>query len=389
MAQLLEMIESVKQEEASAQRLFTQDDGVGVKRMRKGKNYLKSFAEAAKLVSRVYSGNLPFRWFQEAMSTDDFPFLFGDILDRQLLANYQETPQTYRNFCKIGTVSDFREVKRFTTSGAEGVLSVVEEQAEYPETSIGEAKYTYSVSKYGRRIPFSWETMVNDDLDALKDIPARLGRASRRTEQKFATELYVGTAGPDSTLYNAGNFSNVVTSNPVLSISALQTAMTILAAQTDSDSEPIFIDAIILVVCPALEIAALNIMNALQINLLTSGGGTSAQTLDAVNWMKNRVKLSVDPYIPIVADTNGDTSWFLFADPNNGRPALEVGFLRGHTTPEIFIKSPNVQSVGGGGGANPMNGDFDTDSIQYKVRHVLGGTTLDPLMTVASNGSGS
>ncbi|MEK0336274.1 MAG: hypothetical protein QQN41_02440, partial [Nitrosopumilus sp.] len=49
--ELLEMIESVKQEEASARKLFTPDDGVGVRRIRKGKNYLKSFAEAAKLVS--------------------------------------------------------------------------------------------------------------------------------------------------------------------------------------------------------------------------------------------------------------------------------------------------------------------------------------------------
>ena len=388
MPNLLEMIESVKQEDASAQALFNSGDGVGAKHMNKGKNYLKSFAEAADLVSGVYSGRLPFRWFKEAMTTDDFPFLFGDILDRQLLANYLEYPSTFRNYCKIATVSDFRTVKRFVTSGSEGVLSIVPEQAEYPETSIGEAKYSYSVSKYGRKIPFSWETMVNDDLDALKDIPARLGRAARRTEQKFSTDLYIGTAGPDSTFYNAGNFNNVVTSNPVLSIAALQTAMTILAAQTDSDGEPIFIDAIHLVVPPALEIVALNIMNAVELRMQTSGGGISAQQLDTVNWMKNRVKLSVDPYIPIVADTNGSTSWFLFADPSNGRPAIEVGFLRGHETPEIMIKAPNVQSIGGGS-VNAMRGDFDTDSIQYKVRHVVGGVLMDPKMSVASNGSGS
>ncbi len=388
MAELLELIESVKQEEASSRKLFA-NDGVGAKHMNKSNpKYLESLSAAMKLVADVYSGKKPARRFSEAMTTDDFPFLFGDIIDRQLLSNYLAYPGTFRNFVKIGSVADFRQVRRLTTSGSEGVLSIVNEQAEYPETSIGEARFTYSVSKYGRRVPFSWETMVNDDLDALKDIPARLGRAASRTEQKFATNLYCGTAGPDATFYAAGN-SNVVTSNPALSTSALQTAMTILAAQTDSDSEPIFIDAIHLVVPPALEITALNIMNALEIRLQTSGGGISAQQLDAVNWMKNRVKLSVDPYIPIVASSsNGSTSWFLFADPSNGRPAIEVGFLRGHESPEIFIKAPNAQAIGGSQ-VNPMNGDFDTDSIQYKVRHVLGGTLLDPKMSVASNGSGS
>ena len=40
----------------------------------------------------------------------------------------------------------------------------------------------------------------------------------------------------------------------------------------------------------------------------------------------------------------------------------------------------------GGGDANPMDGDFSTDSIIYKVRHVLGGTLLDPIMALASTG---
>jgi hypothetical protein len=39
--------------------------------------------------------------------------------------------------------------------------------------------------------------------------------------------------------------------------------------------------------------------------------------------------------------------------------------------------------------ANPMEGDFETDSIAYKIRHVLGGTLLDPIMAVASTGQGS
>lgn len=388
MAEILELIESVKQEKASIQNLFG-DAGTKIRNAQSGHKYYEKFARAAELISDVYSGKLDAFYLKEAMTTSDFPFLFGDVLDRQLLANYLETPQTYRNFTKVGRVRDFRTVKRFVTSGAEGVLSVVNEQAEYPEVALGEAKYSYAVKKYGRRIPFSWETMINDDLDALKDVPARFGRAARRTEQKFVTNLYCGTAGPDTTFYNAGNFSNVITGNPVLSIAALQTAMTILAAQTDSDSEPIFIDAVELVVPPALEIVAKNILNAIQLNMLTSGGGTSAQTLETVNWMKDRVRLSVDPYIPIVASSsNGSTSWFLFASPNNGRPALEIGFLVGNESPAIFIKAPNATRVGGGN-VNPMDGDFDTDSIQYKVRHVLGGATLDNKMSVASNGSGS
>ena len=67
----------------------------------------------------------------------------------------------------------------------------------------------------------------------------------------------------------------------------------------------------------------------------------------------------------------------------------------------MWMKSPNAMQIGegnmgpGNGGGNvgysngvgnPMDGDFDTDSIMYKVRHVLGGTLLDPIMAVASSG---
>jgi len=384
MAEFLELVETIKAEDSTAQKMFA-GDGISAKRAQSLSNYKQRFSEALKFVADIYSGKKHPSKFMEAMTTDDFPLLFGDILDRQLLANYQEYPGSFRNFCRIATVSDFRTVKRFKVEGSEGVLSVVEEQAEYPETSLTEGEFTYSVRKYGRRIPFAWETMVNDDLDALKDIPARLGRAARRTEQKFATELYVDSSGPHGSFYTGGN-NNVVTGDPALSIAALQTAMIDLAAQTDSDGEPIFIDAIHLVVPPALEITAQNILNSTELRLNESGGASNQQLI-VNNWMRNRVKLSVDPYIPIVASSsNGNTSWFRFADPSNNRPALEIGFLRGHITPEIFIKAPNAQAVGGGQ-INPMMGDFDTDSIQYKVRHIVGGVRLDPKMTVASDGT--
>ncbi len=384
--EFLELIESVRQEDASSAKLFN-DAGTGVRGLAKSQNYKQKLAEAAKLIADVYTGRKPSYRLQEAMTTSDFPYLFGDILDRQLLASYQETSPVFRNYCRIATVTDFRTVNRYTVDGAESVLAQVQQQEEYPESSLSEGRYQYSVAKYGRRIPFAWENMINDDLDALKDVPARFGRAARRSEQKFATGLYTDVSGPHASFYTVGN-SNIVTSNPVLSISALQTAMTILAAQTDSDGEPIMIDAVHLVVPPALEITAKNILNATELRLNTSGGASNAQLITG-NWMRNNVQLSVDPYIPIVASTaNGSTSWFLFASPSNNRPALEVGFLRGHLTPEIFIKSPNAMRVGGGA-ADAMMGDFDTDSIQYKVRHVFGGTRIDPKMTVASNGSGS
>lgn len=391
MSEFLELLETLKAEDATVSRLFG-DAGTSLRRQnRNGPRYVRALAEAAELVAGVYSGRRPMYHFQEAMSTDDFPLLFGDILDRQLLGQYQEWSTQWTQIARRSTVRDFRTVKRYAVDGAESILSKVNPGSEYPEAALSESSYSYSVSKYGRRVPLLWEAFVNDDLDGLKGIPDRLAKAARTSEEKFVTGLYAGTTGPNGTFFAAGN-NNIVetgTLNPALSITALEAAMTVIWAQTDTDGNPIMTGPLRLVVPPALAVTARNIMNATEIRV-AKGSGASTDQLIAKNWMAGEIsELIVNPWLPIISTTNGNTSWYLFSDPGVGRPAVEVGFLRGNETPALFVKSPDAMRVGGGGLVSPEEGDFDTDGINYRVRHVFGGTLMEPKAAFASNGSGS
>jgi hypothetical protein len=133
----------------------------------------------------------------------------------------------------------------------------------------------------------------------------------------------------------------------------------------------------------------------------TNVSATVAQQLHAMNWAKNIVRLAVNYYLPICDTSHGTTGWYLFSNPENGRPAVEFGRLRGHVGPELFMKLPNSVAIGEGNmgpgpgslpgtqNSNPMDGDFDTDAIFYKVREVFGGTLMDPIMSVYSNGTGN
>lgn len=395
--EMLELLESVRAEEASVQRLFGKE-GVSVRTGgKRGPQYQRKLAEAAKLIADVYTGKRKMHYLEEAMTTSDFPYLFGDILDRQVLAAYREWPTTWQNYAKRGRVRDFRTVKRYSVYGADQVLpSVIGQKGAYPYEEINEnSPYSYNVAKYGRKIRFAWETMVNDDLDALKDMPERLGRAARRSEEKFVTQLFVDANGPHASFYTSGNKNIVNTTNgaasnnPALSIAALQDALTVLSRMVDENGEPIVIDTVELVIPPALSVKADNYLNALQLWVNENkSAGSGEQNIVTANWMKSAFRKNVNPYIPIVATTNGNTSWWLFANPNNGRPAMELGFLIGHEEPEIFMKTPNQVPVGGSG-EDAMNGDFESDAIEHKLRHVFGGTRMDPKMTVGSNGSGS
>lgn len=381
----LEVVQNLRAQEASVQRMF---GGLG-NRLRDVRPDPQLLLEAHHFIEDIEKGRRKMWQLEEALSTSDFPLLFADILDRQLLGYFRETTPTWQAYCHRSTVPDFRNVKRFAVDGAESVLPAIKERGEYKEAPLIDRKDEYAVTKFGRRIDLSWESIIDDDLDAFRRTPERLARAARRSESKFATELWVDSKGPSAKLYKA-EFKNVVEANPVLSIESLQKAMLLLSEQRDFDGEPIVMDAVTLVVPPALEITAKNILNAVQI-WITNEGGTEKEKLQAMNWMKNRVTLQVEPYIPIVASKeNGSTMWALFADPNQGRPAIEMGFLRGYEDPSLYEKAPTSRRLGGGGDALES---FDEDSYAWRIRHVLGGTRLvetgGAKATVASSGKGS
>ncbi len=409
-------------------RYITKETPLQVKR-----KYERNLIEATRLIKGAFDGNgyakLMFRdammgnrRIQEALSISDFPNLFGDVIDRAVLANYREQPYIWNMIAKLSEVNDFRQVNRFRVDNGTGIgvldasgnLTPIPMGGDYPEDKLTDAKYSYRVQKFGRRMPFFWETFINDDLNAIKDTPARFGRAMRRMEEYFVVKLFAN----NTSFFSAANLNTIVptgvytATNPALTITALAQAMTIMSQQLDPDGQPISVEAVTLVVPPALKVTAQNILNADYFwandqggTVIGAGSGTTAnntsgQRLNVANWARNIVKLAVCYYLPIVDASHGNAGWYLFADPNSGRPAIEFGKLRGHTNPDLFMKLPNSVAIGEGQmgpgmgiipgttNMNPMEGDFDTDSVHYKIRHVFGGTTLDPLMAVYSNGAG-
>ena len=407
--EMLELLESIRAEEAGVQAAFSKgwagEDGerpVGRRKFRDPAakaRYQTKLLEAVRLIEQVMSGKRPVYHLQEAMTTSDFPALFGDVIDRTTLAAYNTTEANWRGIAGSRSVRDFRPARIYDpriASGGTSRLDVVKELEEYPEAALTEGGYvTLTVRKYGRRMGFSWETLINDDLDELQQAPARLGRAARTTENWFASELYVDASGPHASLYTAGNKNQIiiangaVANNPPLSLNGLQDGLTVLGNMRDPDTgDPINMGDIRLIVPPALEVLANNILNATLIRTTIDGFGGGREA-EIANWMTRRVRVVVDPLIPLIATTaNGNTSWFLHAAPQGGRSAITLAFLRGRETPEVWEKLPNARRVGGGA-LGPEDGDFDTDSRQYRIRHVLGGMRLDARLTVASKGTGA
>lgn len=354
----------------------------------RGREWDRRVAEAAAIFADVMAGRRPQYHLREAMTTSDFPLLFGDLLNRQLLGNYATWPATYPAYFKIVEVNDFRTLHLYTMEGGNGILDKVAERAPYPETNFTTGQYSLAVAKYGRRYSIDFEMVINDDLNAFQDRPQQMAVGARRSEEYLATQMMADTNGPHASFFTSGN-ANIVTSNPALSILALQTALTQLASKKDSAGNPIFIEMVTLVVPPALEIIARNILNATQLWITgATGGATSEQQLVVNNWLQNRLKLVVNPYLPIVttSGTKGNTSWYLVGSTSSSPiPAFIFGFMRGRRRPQLFVKDPDAIPLGGGNPV-PSEGSFDNDAIDYKIRHIFGAAQGDPKMAMASAG---
>lgn len=343
----------------------------------------KMLLEAQRFVGQVVRNERPLWQLKEAMSTDAFKAIFADSLDRQLYGAYTAAPASWRNYVRKSTVNDFKQVKRFATTGIRGILKRVPELSEHERRTMEEMEFGYAVEKFEAGFGYSFEAAVNDDLNMFTRLPQDLSQSAIDSEEFFVTGLYAGPTGPNAALYSSGN-DNVIASNAALTRASLQAAITRLKARKDERGNPIVVNAVELVVGTGLELRAKEILDAKEYRMVDGSGNV---TILSGNGVSANLRLNVNYWLGTVSTTNADTSWYLFANPDNSaRPALEVGFLRGYEAPQLYEKIPDMRRIGGGG---EVPWSYEHGSMEKKIQHIFGGSQVDPRMTLGSNGTGT
>lgn len=337
----------------------------------------QAIVEAATMWKRTWDGSERAALaVKEALSTSDlFRSATGDVLDRELLARYATVDAQWSGFADRTTVRNFKPKKMVDLFGGRTALAPVAELAEYPEGNSSSKEYEISVGKFGRRFGFSWEAVVNDDLDELRTIPDAFANAAAITEDVAALALLVNASGaPNPAFFTAGNGNAVETK--VLDHQNLSDAITKVSTKVDSEGNIVAPTGLRLVVGPAQMMNARRILNATEIRV-TNGSKTTLEP----NWLAGTITLEVNLRLK-------GNAWFVAPAPGGARPAFAVAFLRGFETPDIRVKNDQGSRVGGGQ-LGPEEGSFNEDGVWYRVRHVVGAATLDPTHTYAATGAAS
>lgn len=327
--------------------------------------YAVRLAEVAKGYKRVISGRASLKqWVTESMVSADFPILLGDTLDRLVLTRYATYAPAYRQFMRRRLARDFRSMASVRRSGGSR-LTEVPEGSDYKHDTVSESGLEYAVKKFGKKYKLTWEMVRNDDTQAFADLPNDMAMDAIQTEMYYFSSLYVANA----TLFQAARGTGMNNKGTAaLAIAAIEAGFNTLVAFTGDGGNPLNNAPIFLVVPPVLRIKAFR-----ELGVLNMAGTAGTVTLaGTTNVLAGELTIVVDPMIPILDPTNGNTSWYLFSDPDLLH-AVEYAFLAGLEEPQIFMRSPNAVRLGGGG-ENGMDGSYEDDTIGYKVRHVIGGT---------------
>lgn len=303
----------------------------------------------------------------ESLSTSDFPILFGDFLQRSLASRYATRQPVWRQFAARQVQRDFRPSKIIDFFGGGGRLSKVPELGEYPARDFDESDFTTTLAKFGDRLQWSWEMQVNDDLGAFRRAPDALSTGAVSTEDYLATSVLFADDGngPATWLGTAATDD--------LSRAAVEAGLQAIMDAEDEDGNPIEVGTPVLMVPRALALTAQNIVNTTEFEDQAGSGSGQRRSKVSGNGLSATPRIVINDWLTrINTSANKAKTWFLLPEPSGPRPAVYQTFLQGHETPDLRVKADAGMRLGGGQ-VDPAEGSFERDSVEYRIRHVVGG----------------
>jgi hypothetical protein len=275
-------------------------------------------------------------------TTSDFPLLLADVSSKLLRKAYEEAPQTFKAMARRVTITNYQYVNRLQLGDAPALLEI-KEHGEYTSGSISEGRERYRLTKYGRKFGITREAMVNDDTQALSDIPALFGRKARAKESDLVWEQITSnpTMADGNALFSIAH-GNLATTDGLIAIATLGAGRAAMRKQTGLDGEKLNLNAIFLIVPPEQETLADQFVTAV-----------TANANSAVNPFAGKLQVISDPRLTNTAE------WYLAASPDQ-IAWLEYAYLEGE-------EGPQVESRIG----------FDIDGVEFKCRLDFAAKVID------------
>lgn len=311
-------------------------------------------------------GMSPTRVSQRAFnSTSDFPIILENVMNKNLLGGYAAVPQTFLGLGQKTELNDFRE-KNMYRLGDSPDLKPLLEGGEYQSGTMKESKESYRLNTFARKISFTRQMLINDDMGALAKVPTMFGRAGSKLESDIVWGLLLNwdfinnkaaniTMADGNPLFHASHNNKLTGASSELSKASLSAMRQLGRKQKNMDGEPLNMTYQTLVMPSDLETTAEELLFNNYI------ANVSSETSS----FRNKFDVRIEERLAVIA-TYGLTAWYAFS---NFIETFEYATLSGE--PDMVTEV--VQSM-------------DSDGMTVKVRKDFGAGLVDHRGMAMANG---
>ena len=280
----------------------------------------------------------PMAWLSRAMSTSDFPYICGAIANKALLEGWKDAPESWTQWCGVGSVPDFKP-QTLVGIGAFGRLPSLIEGEEYKFTERVEHAETVKIGTFGQMFGLTRQTIINDDLSVFSDVMRELGAAAKRTIAALPYELLADNPvmGDGVVLFHGDHGNIQASSGANVNVDKLNEGVLKMAEQKDIGGKKR------LGIVPRFLLAPVTKRGVFEQFFATELIGGVNNSPNIVNtWFKAGGLTVVYDHNLDDSGTNGKKAWYLAAD--KGR-TVKVYFLNGVQTP--YLESRDGWTVDG------------------------------------------
>lgn len=163
----------------------------------------------------------------------DFTAILQNVANKSVLRGFNESKETWPLWCHVGNLSDFKTAHRVQLSSFDD-LDLVGPGGEYKYGTFSDRGETIRLATYGKIFAITRQSLINDDLQILTSMPAKMGRAAARVPGDLAYAVLVSNPvmGDGTTLFHS-NHKNIGSAGPI-TVSSIDETGRLMALQTDA-----------------------------------------------------------------------------------------------------------------------------------------------------------
>lgn len=278
-------------------------------------------------------------------SNSDFGNALSYVAEKAMLKGWEESGETWQEWCKRGELSSFRVANRVGLNSFPS-LPEVREGAEYKHITLSDSGAPIQLATYGGLFGITRQAIINDDLSLFTSIPQLQGRAASRTigDLVYAVLTNNNKFVDGKALFHADHMNLI---DGLVDLVGLDEARKLMRLQKDADGQTLNIAPSFMIVPAALESLAISMIGSTALPGADNNSGVK-------NPLHNLATIITEPRL----DKADPKAWYMAAA--QGLDTLEVAFLDGVDTP--YLEQQQGWSV---------------DGVSFKVRIDAGVAPLD------------